>query len=484
MPGTAVAGIHYPAVTGTVTFNDGDTNKSFTVPLLYNAAAQPVVSLSVVLSDPTGGATLTEPTNTAVTIMNTNTVFWFAAATNSAPENSGFAALTVLRNNTNTAVSVHVATANGTAVAGVNYTAVSTNLAFAFGQASQTVIVPLIYNPQVTGDLQFTADLSSPSAGTFLSVPSTTVVDEQDADAGLSFTNATMSVLKDGTNAVIAVVCSNPRVEPVTVGYFTADGTATNGIDYVATNGVLVFTNGISTNTFNVALINNNSLAGDVTFNVALTNTAWPGQLISPSNLVVTIIDSNPGLSFSSPVYTAVKTGVQALITVYRTGYTDSVATVDYATANGTALSGINYVGTSGTLVFTNGVTSQSFFVTMVDQNQTQPPKTVLLSLTNAVDGVLAAPTNAVLTILNDTNTVLAFAVATNSVPENAGFVGLNVLRLNNTNGTVTVNYATTNGTATAGVNYSATSRNADVHERPGVADDCGAVDLRSGADG
>ena len=39
----------------------------------------------------------------------------------------------------------------------------------------------------------------------------------QDADAGLSFTNWSVSVFKNSTNLVVAVVCSNPGVEPVVV---------------------------------------------------------------------------------------------------------------------------------------------------------------------------------------------------------------------------------------------------------------------------
>ena len=54
-----------------------------------------------------------------------------------------------------------------------------------------------------------------------------------------------------------------------------------------------------------------------------------------------------------------------------------------------------------------------------------QPPKTVLLSLTNPTNGVLASPTNATLTILDSTNTVLTFAAATNAVPENASYASL-----------------------------------------------------------
>ena len=141
----------------------------------------------------------------------------------------------------------------------------------------------------------------------------------QDADAGLSFTNATSSVLKNAGSAVITVVCHQYRRRtgdrstecqhvPLSVNYSTSNGTATAGIDYMAVSGTLVFTNGIGTNTFTVPIINNGLVTGNRTFTVSLSNPTPPGQLVSPSNQVVTIIDSNSGLSFSNATFTVLKT--------------------------------------------------------------------------------------------------------------------------------------------------------------------------------
>ena len=477
--GTALAGVQYIATAGTLTFGDGVTSQNFTVPVYSTSVANVALNLSLLLSNPTGGAGLMSPTNATLTILNTNTGFYFAAATNTAPENSGFVTLTVLRNNTNGLASVDFFTADGTgtnaAINGTNYVGQGGTLVFVSGQLSTNIIVPLIYNPLVTGDLQFTVGLTNPNNAQLIA-PSVTTVIEQDADAGLSFASATTSVFKNGTNAVLAVVCSNPRVEPVTAGYYTADGTATNGIDYVGTSGFgsivftngipifvpgigsLVFAGGITTNYITIPILNDQLLEGNVNFSVVLTNAAYPGQLVSPSTNVVTIIDSNSGISFSSSVYAVAKTGVQALINVYRTGYTDSVMSVDFATTNGTAVSGPDYMATNGTLVFTNGVTNLTFAVTVVNKLGVQPPKTVLLSLLNPTNAIMVVPTNATLTILNNTNAAFAFAAATNPVAASAGSVTLNVLRLNNPNGTATVGYATADGTATAGNNYQATN--------------------------
>jgi hypothetical protein len=117
----------------------------------------------------------------------------------------------------------------------------------------------------------------------------------------------------------------------------------------------------------------------------------------------VTIIDGNSGLKFSSPTYTVLKTSPAATINVIRTGYTDSVVSVSYIATNGTAIPGLDYAPTAGLLVFTNGVTNQTFTVQVVDNPAVQPDKTVLLQLFGPVGGVLVPPSAATLTIHDNT---------------------------------------------------------------------------------
>jgi uncharacterized delta-60 repeat protein len=417
--GTALPGVNYTTTSGTLTFNAGDTTKTFVVPLVLNSLVQGTVNLSVVLSSPTGGATLIAPTNAILNILNDNVGFNFLNATNYVSETNAYASIFVqCLGSPAGPVSVSYHTTNytstnyGAAIPGVNYTPVSGTLTNTPGETLQVILVPLIDDPQVTGDLAFTVILSNPSVGTQLTAPSNTVVVVQDADAGLSFTNPVASVLKNAGSLVVAVVCSNPRVEPVvvysngvpvttplSVYYSTADGTALAGFDYTAVSGTLVFTNGIATNTFTVPIINNSLVMGNRTFTVSLASPTPPGQLVPPSVQTVTIIDNNSGLSFSSPAYTVLKSGVAATITVLRTDNTNTVSSVDFATANGSALAGLDYIATNGTFVFTNGQTSQTFSVIVINNTIVQPDKTVLLQLSNPTGGILLAPYAATLTI-------------------------------------------------------------------------------------
>jgi uncharacterized delta-60 repeat protein len=423
--GTATPGLNYVTNSGTLTLNDGATSNTIAIAILDNNRVQGPVNFSVVLSNPAGGATLASPTNATVTILEKNIGIAFTAATNTVSETAGFVTLNVVRlYGISNVTTVNYAMTNGTALSNVNYYASSGTLTFSPGESLKAIVVPLIYDTNVTGSLTFTVGLSSPSAPAQLMQPSFTTVVIQDADAGLSFTNAAMSVLKNSGSAVITVVCSNPGVEPVivdsnsiplSVNYATSDGTAVAGQNYVATSGTLVFTNGIGTNTFTVPIINNGSVTGNKTFNVTLSNPnpVPPAVLTSPSTQTVTIIDSNSGLRFSSSAYTVLKTNVVATINVFRTGYTDSVVSVNYIATNGTAVTGLNFLPTAGLLIFTNGITNQSFTVTVINNGVVQPDVTVLLQLFSPVNGILVPPSAATLTIHDNTGSYVIPAGST-----------------------------------------------------------------------
>jgi hypothetical protein len=417
VPGTAQPGVNYTTTSGTLTFNNGESSKTISIPLVDNNLVQGTVNLSVALTNVSPGATLVAPSNAIVNILDNDTGFSFLNATNYFRETNGFVLVFVQRvGNSGGSAQVNYATTDGTAKAGVNYTATSGTLNFGPGQNLVAISLPLIYDPQVTGNLNMLMSLSNPTGGTLLGNPSNSVVVIQDADAGLSFTNSTFSVPKNFNNAVITVVCSNPSVEPVltstnvvplSVNYSTADGTAMAGRDYSSVSGTLVFTNGIGTNTFNVPIINNSLVNGNRTFNVTLSNPTAPGQLVPPSTQIVTIVDNNSGLSFSSPTYSILKTGIAATITVLRTDNTNTTTSVNFATANGTAVAGTDYFPTNGTLVFTNGQTVQTFAVSVVNISALQPDKTVLLQLSNPTNGILIAPYAATLTIHDTTGSVI-----------------------------------------------------------------------------
>ena len=402
--GTASAGVKYVATAGVLTYGDGEMSKSFVVPVINTATIEPTENFNLSLYNPTGGAGLDVQTNASVTILNTNIGIVFASATNTVLETQPYAIINVVRyNNTQGTATVNYATTNGTALAGVDYTASSGTLTFNDGVSQAAILVPLLRNTNATGDLQFTIGLANPSSAAQIGTPEVTTVILQDADTRLSFTTNSTTVFKNAGNAVIAVICSNTNAEPVSVNYATTNGTAVAGIDYTATTGTLTFSNGASIQTFSVPINNNSLINGNHTFDVSLSNPTGNGRLGSPTQQTVTILDSNSGLNLSSASYTVSKTSGMAVITVYRTDNTNVISSVDFVATNGTAVNGLNYYATNGTLVFTNGETVKNFGVPIIATTTVQPDLTVLVSLSNPVNGILINPSAATLTIRDNT---------------------------------------------------------------------------------
>jgi len=200
---------------------------------------------------------------------------------------------------------------------------------------------------------------------------------------------------------LITVIRSNANTGIVSVNYATSNGTAVAGIDYVSTNNILIFSNGIASQSFLIPIINNRLVQGDREFTVNLLNPSPPGQLVPPSTATITITDDLSGMSFSAPAYSVSENGGAATITVLRSGYTNSVVSVNYFTTNGTAVPGFNYTNVAGTLIFTNGETVKTFSVPVKDNGVLEGDKTVNLRLTNAVGNiVLVDPPSATLTIV------------------------------------------------------------------------------------
>ena len=146
-------------------------------------------------------------------------------------------------------------------------------------------------------------------------------------------------------------------------------------------------------------------LENSKTFNFALSNPVSTISancyLVAPSNAVITITNTVTQVSFSSAAYSTSETNAQALITVLRAGVTNTTASVQYATADGTGHAGTNYFAADGTLTFEPGVTSMTFAVNIIDDHVITANHTVLLSLSQPQGGViLGSPSNAVLTLL------------------------------------------------------------------------------------
>ena len=147
---------------------------------------------------------------------------------------------------------------------------------------------------------------------------------------------------------------------------------------------------------------------------LSLRNPTGGATLGAISNAVLTILDNDVGgtIAFSAAQYKASETNTEALITLTRIGGTAGGVTVDYVTTLGTALEGLDFTSTSGTVFFASNEVKKTFSLppwTIL----TDGSKTILLSLTNATGGaLLGLQKTATLTVTDNDATSIALSKA------------------------------------------------------------------------
>lgn len=202
------------------------------------------------------------------------------------------------------------------------------------------------------------------------------------------------------------------------VDYATSDGTANAGLDYTATSGTMVFGPSEQHKSFTVAIIDDALLEGNETVNLDLSNAgpAGDGHLGARTHATLTIVDDDSEHAFKVATQSVDESAGTATIAVERTGVTTGATSVSYATSDGTAVAGVDYDATSGTLQFAAGETEKTFTVPIIDDTDDEPDETVNLSLSAPAPGPgarLGTPSTAVLTILdNDDDVIIPTVVA------------------------------------------------------------------------
>ena len=180
--GTATAGTDYTATTGTLEWAANDAAaKTFSVSI---SNATPFVgsrSFMIVLSSPTGGATVGTPSSATATINGGGVAaspgtLAFSGSAYAVTQGTGSLVVTVNRSGGTTGtVSVNYSTVDGTAAAGTNYTKTQGTLTWAAGNSvAQTFAVPISASPVLTASKTFTVTLASPSGGATLGTSSAT----------------------------------------------------------------------------------------------------------------------------------------------------------------------------------------------------------------------------------------------------------------------------------------------------------------------
>jgi hypothetical protein len=486
--GTATGGgVNYSFTSGTLNFAAGETKKTFPVTIVDNGTANaPNKTIVFRLSTATPPGSQIKTTTATLTIIDNEGpgTLDFSTSAYNVVEGAQLATITVNRlGATNLQLSVDYATqssATNPATPIFDYTAISPaqTLTFNPGEVSKTFQVAIADDSLAEGPENVQLALSNPqnlSGGAAPQVgpngPAELTINDDDVST-FHFSSASYSVQEDvpAGHATITVNRGGATNIPASVDYSTSDGTATvAGSDYTAATGTLNFAAGETTKTFDVTVANDGASEANETVNLTLTS----GATTVDTSLLSIVDNDNPKTSvqLSSPEYNVNEADGTASITVTLSHAVDADVTVNYATADGTAVAGSDYANTNGTLTFTGNVnnggpgtgqTSKTIQVPITQDPDAEDPETLSLTLSNALPGasaILGAPSTATITIADDDPAgLIDFKSLNYDVNETDGHATVTVERLGGVGGAVSVDYETSDGSATAGSDYAATS--------------------------
>jgi large repetitive protein len=244
-----------------------------------------------------------------------------------------------------------------------------------------------------------------------------------------------------------------------TVHYATADGSATAGADYTASSGTATLSNGsCKCATVNVPILDDATTEGTETFSVNLTSPV--NATIADAQGIGTIYDNEGPPSLVVTDVAGPEASGTLSFSVMLTNANSTPVKVDYATADGTATAGSDYTSTSGTVTINPGHTSASVPVTITDNALAEDDETFTLNLSNATGGIAIAEPTGTATIQNDDPDPTVSVMPASVIEGDLGTTTLTLpVTLSGPSGhEIDVDYATSDATATAGSDYTATS--------------------------
>ena len=223
----------------------------------------------------------------------------------------------------------------------------------------------------VAAGCQFSSSLTSTDAG---------------APVTVGFERATSIEDEASGTVMLPVTLSAPSGSPVTVSYEVADGSATQGLDYDATNGTLQFAPGETTKHVAITIRDDGNEEGDETLSVHLSGVI--GAELGTANHTMTI-NSN---ILSRVFFTLLQsTGAESETTVQLNIALDvasaSEVKVDY-TLGGDATAA-DYNLAVGTVVFPPGTLSRTIDLAPIDDLLDEDPEDVIVTLVNPVDVIV-----------------------------------------------------------------------------------------------
>ncbi len=471
----------FVAATGSVSFaSDSTTALTVNVPIVGDTEVEPnqglLLNLSALVLPPTiSAASITFAASGAGTINNDDGAVISVANRVVTEGNAGSGGLlfTVdLSAQSKTPVTVQYATSDVSANAGSDYAASSGTLTFAPGVISQFLSIPILGETVVEGNEVFNLNFSSPSGATLGSPVATGTINNDDR-AVLSLNSPTLIEGNAGNTPMnFTATLSNPVQGGISATLNTSDGNNANALlnatvadnDYIAVTAAALTMTGV-TQTVPVQIVGDTDVEPNQSLRLTISGLTLPAGIpaaavtLGTPGLGTINNDDATGLSISNVTQVEGNTGTSTMaFNVSLSAPNKDPVTVNFATSDGSATAGSDYVARSGTLTFASNVQNQPLAITINGDAIFENDETFNVTL-SAPGGATIANASAIGTITDED--VLGLSINDVTLAEGTGantVMNFTVALAGASSVPVSVNYASSNGTATAPGDYTPVS--------------------------
>jgi Calx-beta domain len=461
--GTAIAPGDYTGTPIPVNFADGDsTPKVVTIPIIDDTLVEGNETVNLSLAGPTGNATIGTQSTATLNILDNDSTLQFSDPTFRVREDGvPIAAVTVTRTGSNIgAVSASVNLADGTATTPADYTGTPISVNFADGDNTpKTIDIPIVNDTLVEGNENVNLSLVNPTGNATIGTQGTAILDIADNDSTLQFSAPTFSANEDGTPvAVVTVTRTGISTSAVSATVSLTDGTATAPADYANTPILVNFGAGDSIpKTVTIPIVNDNLVEPTENLTLTLGSPTANATIGTQGTATFDILDNDSTLQFSAPTFRIREDGVPiAAVTVTRTGSSADAVSATVNLSNRTAIAPGDYANTPISVNFAAGDSAPKIVnLPIVNDTLVEPNETINLSLVNPIGNATIGTQSTAITTIVDNDSTLQFSAPFFSVNEDGTPVlAVTVTRTGSDLGAVSAFVNLTDGSATAGSDY------------------------------
>ena len=295
-----------------------------------------------------------------------------------------------------------------------------------------------------------------------VSPTNTATINITDNDASQIYVKVNTSAVAEpasGSVTAIAFQIIRPASGTAITVNYGISGTAASGVDFTALPGTIAFAAGDTSKTINVSALPDDEFEDTETVTLTLLPGAGYTLMASQdSSATGFILDGDQptvdvSVADTSSALTTAGTessGTLRFIVSRKTAVATALV-VNY-TMSGTAIEGVDYTGTTGSVTIPANATSVYVTNTIVNDTIPEGVESIIMTITPS-PGVYGVRTASATMLLGDNDTfasgTVAFATTTSTVGENIGTHNISANISGTPSGDVSVNYRVNGGTAT-----------------------------------